>query len=231
MRTLDHSSRQTRERMKAKEWLAIIISIAALGISAVTAYFTLILQSEEMRVFVGEIPLLDRTTDVQLQIIGSLDVAFMNTGTRPILVRQVGLIIRDVSARRRTNPCGAAFSGGYMLEGESFVVKEKESVTKRMKLRVYPREIFSEVELGKDGNVSIQVPKDLSGKPSRHLVTCLSVFAASPSRPSLSADLELAEYEWSAQGPLGAGYGTVSFVPESRAGVFWTKRGTIFNID
>jgi hypothetical protein len=91
---------QPRDRMKVKQWVAIVISIVALGISAVTAYYSVILQSEEKRVFVDQIPLLIRTADTRLQVEGILDIAFVNTGTRPIVVRSVDLIIEDASKKR-----------------------------------------------------------------------------------------------------------------------------------
>jgi hypothetical protein len=116
--------------MKGKDWVAILISITALGISGMTAYFSLVRQSEEMRVFVGEFPLLTRVADRRLQVEGKLDIAFMNTGTRPIIVLGVDLVIEDISERKgASRPCGLKF-GSLRFEVDSFVVKEKESVAK-----------------------------------------------------------------------------------------------------
>ena len=70
-------------------------------------------------------PLLTRTADARLQIEGNVDIAFLNTGTRPIVVKLVGLSIGDISERKGpTRPCGFK-SGFYPLDADLFVVKER----------------------------------------------------------------------------------------------------------
>jgi len=198
----------------------------------VTAYFSFVRQSEEMRVFIGEVPLLTRADDGRLQVEGNLDVAFMNTGTRPIIVFEADFVIEDVSAQKgEDRPCGLKF-GTLPFEGASFVVKEKESVAKLLKLKFDPRNDIA--KLTEDGRVSVLAPKNSRGEPSRHVVTCVRIAGATPSRKSLTADIRLADFEWSDQGHAAIGYPTiafsvVSFLPPPA--VIWTKLGTIFNMD
>lgn len=221
---------QTRERIKGKEWVAILISIAALGLSAVTAYFSFVRQSEEMRVFLGQIPLLTRADDGRLLLEGNLDIAFMNTGTRPIIIKLVGLLIEDISKRGGdSDPCGLSF-GSRLFEVDSFVVKEKESVSKLLRLRFDSSKPSSDLKLTEDGRISMSAPTDSSGKPSRSVIACVRIAGATQSRNSLSADISLADFEWSARGPAAIGYPTVSFHPPPPF-VIWTKQGTIFDKD
>ncbi|MGY3496382.1 hypothetical protein [Bradyrhizobium sp. USDA 4502] len=223
---------QTREPLKGKDWVAILVSISALAISAMTAYFSLLRQSEEMQVFFGDPPLLTRTADKRLQVEGKLDMAFMNTGTRPIIVLGVALLIEDTSKRTAasSSPCGSKF-GSLRFEVDTFVVKEKESVTKLLTVRFDPRWPPESAQLMPDGRISVLAPKDVRGDPSRSVVMCVRIVGATPSRQPLIADIELAESEWSSEGPRATGYPTISFAATRPRAVIWTKQGTIFNFD
>jgi hypothetical protein len=123
------ASQQKRERVKGKDWVAILVSITALALSALTAYFSFVRQSEELRVFLGEIPLLTKADDGRLQLEGNLDIDFMNTGTRPIIVQSVSLIIGIPEGKDG----GSKWCGLHpyqrdlepLFDVDSFVVKEK----------------------------------------------------------------------------------------------------------
>jgi hypothetical protein len=214
------------QRMKAKEWVAILISVTALGLSAMTAYFTLVRQSEELRVFVGDaIPFVTgRTNDGRLQLEGNLDIAFMNTGTKPIIVLGVSLIVSDIEDRKKSKSCKSSF-GNILFDADSFVVKEKEAVAKLLRFDRRRKH----VELTEDGRIVMAAPKNSRGEPSRFVETCISIVGASPSRQPLFATIPLGDFEWTSQETAqsqDAFTGSRYFLPPA---VLWTKRGTIFD--
>jgi hypothetical protein len=213
--------------MKGKDWVAILVSIAALVISAGTAYFSLVRQSEQLRVFVGDaIPFLTRTDDGRLQLEGNLDIAFMNTGTRPIIVLSVDLVIDDIPEGKDggRKSCDRIF-GGLPFDVDSFVVKEKESVAKLLKLRFDPRRPIGNAKSTEDGRIVVPAPKNSRGEPSRFVGTCLRIGGATPSRQPLVADIPIGDFEWPTQGPAVAS----RYWPTPT--VIWTKLGTIFSTD
>src|SRR5262249_25417539 len=149
----------------------------------------------------------------RLKLDGNLDIAFMNTGTRPIIVLTTFLMIADLPDGRNesTPPCASTFAG-LPFEVDSFVVKEKETVSKLLKLSSDPRRLRgSTVESTEDDGIVIPAPKNSRGEPSRSIVACVRLVGATPSRDLLYADVRLADFEWSAQGPEATGYPTYSF--------------------
>jgi hypothetical protein len=220
---------QTPERMKGKDWVAILISIIALALSAMTAYFSFVRQTEELRVFVGEfMPFLTRADDGRLHLEGYLDITFMNTGTQPIVVLGAELAIKDISERKdeESKSCKQIF-GNLPFDVDPFVVKEKESISKLLRLRVNPRLSIEAAQLIEDGRIVVPAPKNARGEPSQFVKTCVRLIGATPSRQPLFADIALLNFQWSDQAPAA----TVHLAAIGRYFQFttpivtWTKRG------
>ncbi|MGC2775497.1 MAG: hypothetical protein WA418_07645 [Bradyrhizobium sp.] len=225
-------SKPPRERVKVKEWLLFLISASALALSALTAYYNVVRQKEELRVYFGNrVPLITRASDGNLLVDGRIDVAFMNTGTRPILISSMNLEIYDVPQGSGVHykRCSRPF-GSLTYSVDSFVLKEKESVAKLVDLKVDPQGLWGSKNVTESGQIVTAAPKNLQGEPSRSVGVCVTIYGATPSEPYLRTSIEVADFEWPATTQGERELPDVSFSPEMRRAV-WAKQGTIFDMN
>ena len=214
------STKPQKKERKAREWFAILVSISALAVSITTAYFGTIRQVEELHIFVGNsIPTASWTDDGRLQIEGALDLAFLNTGTRPILILSADLLINQDEEIRSDDQCNFHWAG-VPLDLNSFVVKEKESVAKLINLKLDPH-LLAIGEVTKDGRIILRPSKTV---PPKAVEICVRIAGATPSRPLLSAEIKLSGLKRTPKG-IQSSY----FLPTSTT--FWTRQGTIFDLD
>jgi hypothetical protein len=217
---------QPRERIKAREWVTIFVSLTALALSLVTAYFGVVRQVEELRIFTATtIPMVKWLDDGRLQLDGPLDIAFLNTGTRPvvILAAYLFLVTDQDDEISKAEPCND-FRGGYPFDLDSFVLKEKESVTKLLKLKLDLVTLPTLAEVTKEGKIQIRPRKNIRDGQIRSVAMCIRIEGATSSRQELSAEFRLAQFEKRA-----GGIAIEQPLPKSNA--FWTKRGTIFDME
>ncbi len=78
------ADRFAREGMKAKDWIAIIISLFALLISATTAYFGVVLQREWFEATILDWPRLKYANET-FKPLGPVQFVFVNRGTLGIV--------------------------------------------------------------------------------------------------------------------------------------------------
>jgi hypothetical protein len=212
--------------MKAREWVTIFVSLTALALSLMTAYFGVVRQVEELRIFTANtIPMVKWLDNGRLQLDGPLDLAFLNTGTRPvvILAAYLFLVTDQDDEMSKAEPCDAnAFRGGYPFDLDSFVLKEKESVTKLLKLKLDLVTLPTLADVTKEGKIEIGPRKNIRGQ-IRSVAMCIRIEGATSSRQELSAEFRLAQFE--------KGAGGIAIEQPLKSYAFWTKRGTIFDTE
>ncbi|MGJ5078524.1 hypothetical protein [Bradyrhizobium sp. HKCCYLS3013] len=209
-----------------------LISASALALSALTAYYNVVRQKEELRIYLGgRIPLITRASNGSLLVDGRLDVAFMNTGTRPILISSMYLEIDDIpeGPGAHHKPCSRPF-GSLAYSVDSFVLKEKDSVAKLVDLKVDPQGLWGSKHVNESGQIVTAAPKNSHGEPSRSVGVCVNIYGASPSEPYLRTSIEIADFEWPAAAQSEQELPNVSFSPEKRRAI-WAKEGTIFDMN
>lgn len=69
-----------------KDYIAVTVSMVALGLSAMTAYFTVLRVTERLEVTLMQAPELRMTANQTAAWKGSLNLAFVNNGNVPIAV-------------------------------------------------------------------------------------------------------------------------------------------------
>jgi hypothetical protein len=71
-----------KEVRPKRDWLPIFVSLFSLGISLLTAYFSVFLQEDDVRVVIEKNPLLMRNGDGELILYGDQRLTFINSGNR-----------------------------------------------------------------------------------------------------------------------------------------------------
>lgn len=127
------------------QWGSAVASVLALAVSGATAYFSVLRQTEELRVSAIEPPrfFYDRETNT-FRVGKKLAVIFVNSGNTPIVIRGVSVIINE-----DTRPNGCA-GRGMDTDLEPFVIKEKELVQRTMALRLIEGIELNGVEVGNE---------------------------------------------------------------------------------
>ena len=144
--------------MSAKDWIGVGTGLTALVLSALTAYFNVFRQSDDLRVVISgtikSVSLAGHSPNVSLVVDADYQIAFINAGSQPIDISQVGLI----SAHREKeaadgNDCPAgSFDLGY--KSDAFVLKPGEIIRKDIR--------FSDDSKSSHG--TIPLPSKLSDK-------------------------------------------------------------------
>jgi hypothetical protein len=86
-----------------KDWASIIISLAALGISAGNAFFGVIVQQDDLRVVIGEYPSI-WFEEGEARMSGTQELTFINSGNRAAAITMVSGIVSRLPDAESKNP-------------------------------------------------------------------------------------------------------------------------------
>jgi hypothetical protein len=114
--------------MSRKDALTLLISAAALLLSAGTAYFTLIRQTEKLALVVQSLPLRRTFTEQSVDLTtGDGTLVFTNLGTRPITVVSAEMFFEPA------NDCRGWESWNFDVTFRPLIVKPAESLTRTIR--------------------------------------------------------------------------------------------------
>jgi hypothetical protein len=125
-----------------KDWLTVAISTLALLISAITAYVSVLRQTERLSVAAQDVPLSQREDREQMSIgvDGLFDVSLINSGDRTIAVLSVELIVLQIDESRDEGCSKFAFKGPEPMKTSfsPIMLKGNEVATERIKITSVP---------------------------------------------------------------------------------------------
>jgi hypothetical protein len=126
-----------------KDYIAVTVSMVALGLSAMTAYFTVLRVTERLEVTLMQAPELRMTANQTAAWKGSLNLAFVNNGNVPIAVADATMILFQSTKTDDGDECiGDAEAVELSLVTESFVVKPAEIVVKSLAPKEGERQVI-----------------------------------------------------------------------------------------
>lgn len=117
-----------------RAWGAFVFGAAAFLVSLLTAYVTTFRVVDELRVVVTAEPRLDLGDDnVHIRVQGPLKLLFINSGTRPISILEVSLVLGEVENEgcRSERPSERSSESSTELKGkiDGIVIEEKKIVS------------------------------------------------------------------------------------------------------
>jgi hypothetical protein len=95
--------RTPERRTKDRDWVAFVISMVSFVISILSFFFSTLLEVDDIRVVIHEVPYLDGKEDGTLSIYGGAKFAFMNSGNRPGSILAVNAIARTAKKDEGAN--------------------------------------------------------------------------------------------------------------------------------
>jgi hypothetical protein len=126
------SEKRPNNNSRLKDATSIVISSTALLISATTAYFNIVWQSDDIRVVAGEFSVsYDNMT--KKVVLGEIPQwTFINSGNRSVAIRRITLAVADSHVNF---DCLSSGAKTFSYEIEPFVIKPSEIVPKTFHLK------------------------------------------------------------------------------------------------
>jgi len=123
------------EAKKPHDWLAISLSILSLSVSCLSLYFSALLQTDDIRVVVDEIPTLSADGDGSLLIAGAVKLTWVNSGNRAASILAISAVARRLDDSEKSKPTciGKTPPNEFSFGIESFVLKPGEIISVRSK--------------------------------------------------------------------------------------------------
>jgi hypothetical protein len=211
-----------------KDWITLTISVLALGASGLTIYFNMIRQRDDLRVVLSSLPKLDVDLDRNLGTLSEdkMTLVFINSGTRPVIILGVEYVVGAIS-----NPPDEGrdcWGPKLFTESEVVVVKEKEIVTKQMRLLPEVLTTYGDREnfrVAKGGKLTFSTGRQAD--EDYRAAICLKFSIATPSVSSVSKTIIAAKHMFSPQGGGGGGCDCEN-APKAPI-VIWEQTGSIFS--
>jgi hypothetical protein len=196
------------------QWGSALVSVLALVMSAGTAYFVALRQTEELRVTVDESRGLYYDEEHNAFRIGiKVGIIFVNSGNQSIVIRgaRVGL-----NYERTSSFCSPFLDTGL----ETFVLKEKEIAKREVRLRV---NTAAGVRTTTDTlDYIFAYPPDSFDKNNFDVGLCMVVGAATPTESQVYGRFEFG-HDYAPKGGFTTGGGALPMY------VIWRRSGTIFD--
>jgi hypothetical protein len=168
-----------------REWIAITISILALAISGATAFFTIIQQSDDVRLVFPSPPLLPKRADyLLLEKRVGYPLILTNSGNRPVSISSVGLLLIPYEGNLR-----GVCEGDHIKDAATFatsvsnlVLKEKQIWNDWLHVTGPAFEQSSKILNVKDDPwYRIPLKDNLRSKSTMNVEVCLEVDFSTPS--------------------------------------------------
>ncbi len=196
------------------KWLGGAVTLAGLVIGATTAYYSVIRQTEELRVVLDGDILLEANLDKSgLNLYERLNIVFANTGDVPFSISRVAVEISDHGFKCR----------GDVIDSniKPFVIEAKKVIRKDMEF--YPDPERTKAKREANGTVSVPEPAALREGREYKANLCLVISGTSATQGALRGEIELIQLSEKKDGD-----GAVSIVFGSEPTILWHKPGLIF---
>ena len=108
-----------------KDWITSVLSVLAICISLITAYFSLLRVNDDVRMVVSRFPQLNIETDKLLTLEKEFTLAFINAGNRPAVVVSVALLVEQANTDKQCSGDATYFD----TKIEPLVIKASEIQT------------------------------------------------------------------------------------------------------
>jgi hypothetical protein len=122
--------------MRIEGWAGVIGTITgvlALIVAALTAYFTIFQQLDELKVAIGHAPAVAIRPNGDLWIIGPLEITFINSGNRSVAVTDAwALATRLKSPDAKPADCDGQEWRGSAFKLDEFILKPGEIELKKL---------------------------------------------------------------------------------------------------
>jgi hypothetical protein len=209
----------TKEKWTAKDWITTSLSVFALVISVITAYYGSIRLVDEIRAVIENNPVINVdfvTSTITLR--GDPAFVLINSGTRAAAMLGVVMEFGDTKAQE----CEGRFVD---TDFGPLVLKEKEIVRKSIKLK-------PDISAGPgakredDGSVVLPMPLASYNQKQYEATLCLRFRLATPAQYVAEARVPLGTVRSSSLGASGGSY-PIQVKPV----VIWKQTGNIFTGD
>lgn len=109
----------------AKDTLTTSLSGIALAVSLISAYFTVLRVSEDVRMVVTRFPQITIESPDSISVSNEFQLAFINSGNRPAVIIRASLFVDQGSSEG--GQCDILRGTHFLLKGDPLVVKAAES--------------------------------------------------------------------------------------------------------
>jgi hypothetical protein len=186
------------EKTKAaiKDWIAISLSVLALFISLITAYFNLVRQIDDLSTIIEGYPLPGVATDpARLIVSGEISVLFINSGNRPSAISGIGYHVEQWpdSPHDGSESCYIN-SVSFDTDHQPIVVKQNEIVAAKVRLKRGPYAEAAKLQDEEGGGFSFPVSDENLRSGEYTLTVCLSFVISTPSVGTKPVFLKLQRY-------------------------------------
>jgi hypothetical protein len=181
---------KTPRQFAAKDWIATIVAVFALCISALNAYYTFFRRVDDLSALITSFPSVLVKDSRRLSISGKANVTFINSGTQSVSVLDLQIAINQ----KRSGPaqeCVNLETRLFRTDIQPFVVKPNEMIQRRFGIKY-----LSESDLSKSGgSILFPVRKEVLQDNSGLIVNVCFIFAIVPqSGLTKHIDVDLGDY-------------------------------------
>jgi hypothetical protein len=184
-------------------WFTSITAVVAFVISLYTFFSANIREVDDFQISLEGTTTSqnDHLNNVTFDFISGLNATFINTGTRPVAVERVGLIVSDNKTNTGDNEKDCPVSAlEYAIDIDPFVVKSQElEIRSLKKLR---RQTFQQFE-ATDGAAIIKFADPTAN--TRHLSICVSLAFIAPEHPPQSRLIKIFSGDWPSSAEFSPG--------------------------
>jgi hypothetical protein len=192
--------------MRIEGWAGVIGTITgvlALIVAALTAYFTIFQQVDDLKVAIGNAPSVTMKPNGDLWIIGPLEITFINSGNRGVAITNAWALATRLKSRDATpTNCDGQETHGAAFKLDEFILKPGEIELK--KLGPVSNCFFCDLEKGDDflGSPTWIVPKSIINiKLGDAFLTCLKLKVTTADGSAKEIDRLVFKYEIGTEKP------------------------------
>jgi hypothetical protein len=179
-----------------KDWVTLGISMLALAISGGSAYFNILRVEDRVSLIVEDGPVAFMTNDNNFSVYldSEPNFIFINSGSRPAVIAWLRLFFLQSSGKAQKT-CSSFLDGNeatFDTNFEPLVVKEREVVTKKIKMT--DAAIESKMKKGSSGNFLFPVETAFIGETRITITVCAAVRVVTPSVALHDAAVPIYQY-------------------------------------
>jgi hypothetical protein len=204
--------KNAKQKQKHRDWIAIsvavvsfVISVASFVFSAISTYYGVILQKDDLRVVFSFAPyvVFDDANKGELIVSGGLGAVFINSGNRAAVVIAARLFVRQNAPSNniyQVKQCGGV---EISFELDPFSIKEKEIVSRQFGLKTDAKYVVAEHDFRQASSTGeYRIPLAISSESKEEVaaVTCIRFFVATPSVAEETRDFQMNQFIRSADG-------------------------------
>jgi hypothetical protein len=179
-----------------KDWLALFVSLIALTISGIGAYFTILRVQDNVSVIFAGAPIAYWNEQDELSVFPdkeNVNAIFINSGNRPAVIIWINLFFIQHATTKSDNCAKHPYGNEatFQTDFEPLVVKEREVLTKKLKTS-----ISSDTNIKKkdDGNFAFPLMSELRDQSYINVTVCAAIRIATPSVATHDASVFVFKY-------------------------------------